>query len=102
MFLCALVSLMHQNVRLDLTSHTEDWFHVMVDKVDVASAFKKHEELATAELRTTSAHTNSIVRELRVTTAHVETIAREGENLPHVFLRELITFSSAQGTGSVR
>ena len=57
----------------------EDWFHVIVDKVDVAGAFKKHEELANAELRTTAAHTNAIVRETRVTAAHTETIAQDGK-----------------------
>ena len=74
----------------------------MIDKVDVADAFKKHEELATAELRMTAAHTNSIVRELRVTTARTETIAQEGENLVHISFSELMFYSPTQGTGSPR
>ena len=102
MFLCALVSLMHQNVTLDLTSHTEDWFHFMVDKVDVAGAFKKHEELATAELRTTAAHTNSIARELRVTTARVESIAQEGNDMVRISFNVLMLGSPTQGAGSPR
>ena len=93
---------MHQNVRLDLTSHTEDWFHVMVDKVDVASAFKKHEELAKAELRATVAHTNAMTRELLVTTAYVATIAREGEDPFHISYNELMLCSPTQGAGSLR
>ena len=75
---------------------------MMMDKVDVADAFKKHEELATAELLTTAAHTNSIARELRVTTSRVETIAREGKNLVHVSFSELMLCSPTQGAGSLR
>ena len=95
------MSLVDQNVRLDLISYTEDWFHVMVDKVDVAGAFKKHEELATAELRMTAAHTNSIARELYVTTARVETIAREGEDVVHISLSKLTLCSPTCPTGSL-
>ena len=57
---------------------------MMIDKVAVADAFKKHEQLATAELRMTAAHTNSIVRELRVTTARTETIAQEGSFVNYI------------------
>ena len=87
---------------LELTVSAEDWFHVMVDKVDVAGAFKKHEELATAELRTTAAHTNSIVRELSAAASRIETIVQEGEDLVHMSFRELTPCRSAQGPGSLR
>ena len=89
-------------MRLDLISYTEDWFHVMVDKVDVAGAFKRHEELATAELRTTAAHTNSIVRKVSAATSRIEIIVQEGEDLVHMSYRELTACRSAQGPGSLR
>ena len=93
---------MHCALRLDLSSYTEDWFHVMVEKVDVAGAFQTLEDLATAEQRATVTHTNSIARELQVATAHVETMTREGEDLVHVSFSELILCSPTQGTGSPR
>ncbi|VDC01053.1 unnamed protein product [Peniophora sp. CBMAI 1063] len=59
------------------TLRAGDYFRVMVGKVDVKDALMKHEELAKAELRMTTAHTNSIVREMQVTTTCTATIARE-------------------------
>ena len=94
---------MHQFVGFTgLTAHTEDWFSVMVDNVDVAGAFEKHEELATAELRTAVAHTNSIARELRVTTARVESIAQEGNDMVLISFSELMLGSPTQSAGSPR
>ena len=77
-------------LRLDLSSYTEDWFHVMVEKVDVAGAFQMLENLATAEQRATVTHTNSIARELRVTTARVESIAQEGNDMARILYSELM------------
>ena len=75
---------------------------MMIDKADVVGAFKKHEELATAELHTTAAHTNSIARELRVTTARVESIAQEGNDMVRISSSELMLGSPTQSAGSPR
>ena len=89
-------------MRIDLIADIEDYFRVMIDKVDVADACKRHEELATAELRTTIAHTNALVREMHETTARgTESITREGEDLARFPCRELMSCSPAQGTGSL-
>ena len=66
-------------MRFGLITRIEDYFLVMIDSLDVADTFRKHEELAKAELRLTVAHTNAVARELCIAAARTEATAQDSE-----------------------